>query len=193
MLEFLNNIDVGLFVFLNKINSPLWDQIMWWISGKKEWVPLYLFLIGLIIYKYRWKAILAIFCMAILITLSDQISVHWFKNVFQRFRPSHNPDLKDIIHLVNNKHGGRFGFVSSHAANTFAAATYISLLFKKKYFSWVLFSWATVVSYSRIYLGLHYPGDILFGALLGYILGIAIFRCFNFIMRKWDEYKLKNA
>ena len=188
MIDFLNKLDTQLFIFFNSINSPFWDKIMWWISGSKSWIPLYLIIIIYIIYKFRWKAVITLVIIAILITLSDQISVRLFKDVFQRLRPCHNPALQDIVHLVHNKCGGKYGFVSSHAANTFAIAIFLSRLFKYKYFSIFIILWAAVVSYSRIYLGVHYPFDILGGAILGSVSGWLFYLLHEFSQKKFSKH-----
>jgi len=188
MLEFLGNLDTQLFIFLNSINSSFWDKIMWWISGSKSWIPMYAIIIIYIIYKFRWKAIVSLIFIAIVVTLADQISVHGFKEIFQRLRPCHTPELKDIVHLVNNKCGGKYGFVSSHAANTFAVAFFLSKLFKHKYFSIFIFIWATIVSYSRIYLGVHFPFDVLGGAALGSLIGYLVYLLHNFTLHKLSKH-----
>ncbi|HRW63714.1 MAG TPA: phosphatase PAP2 family protein [Bacteroidales bacterium] len=175
MLEFLKNIDTQLFLFLNSLHSPLSDKLMWWFSGTKFWIPLYLIIVVYMVYKFRWKAVVSLIFIALAVTLADQVSVHAFKNVFMRLRPCHTPELQEIVHLVNNKCGGQYGFVSSHAANTFAVAFFLSRLFKNKGFTYFIFFWASIVSYSRIYLGVHYPLDIIGGAVLGYFIGLAVF------------------
>ena len=184
MLEFLNNIDAQLFIFLNGINSPFWDKLMWWFSGTAFWLPLYAAIVGYIIYKYRWKAIITLIFIAIVVTMADQISVHAFKEVFQRLRPCHTPGLQDIVHKVHNKCGGQYGFVSSHAANTFAIAVFLHRLFKNKGFSIFIFIWASIVSYSRIYMGVHFPFDILGGAILGGLIGYFIFALYTYTLQK---------
>tara|TARA_R110001592_G_scaffold246255_1_gene507945 strand:- start:4748 stop:5164 length:417 start_codon:yes stop_codon:yes gene_type:complete len=124
-----------------------------------------------------------------LIFLSDKISVYFFKEVFMRLRPCHNPEIANLVHIVNDHCGGQFGFVSSHATNTFALAVFVGLLLKKQ-ISWllpILVFWAAVVSYSRVYLGVHYPGDIVGGALLGAIIAKLVFMLLNFLNNKLDK------
>ena len=151
---------------------------MYWISFKWTWIPLYALLLFLIIREYKWRSLLILLFIAILITLSDQLSVHLFKNTVERLRPCHNPEIMESVHLVKEHCGGLYGFVSSHAANSFALAVFlIGFLGRKfKYFTLLILLWAAIISYSRVYLGVHYPGDIIvgaiFGALLGYILQI---------------------
>ena len=180
MIETINQWDTQLFLFLNGLHSPCWDNVMWEISGKLTWLPLYLILLGYIIYRFRWRSLLIMGFIALLITLADQFSVHLFKEVFMRLRPCHNPEIADMVHLVNNHCGGQYGFVSSHAANTFAIASFTSFLLRRRWYGIFIFTWAAVVSYSRIYLGVHYPGDILGGALLGFLLGFLLILAYRY-------------
>jgi len=184
MLEFLDHIDRNLFLFLNGLNSPLWDQVMWWISNRLIWLPLYLIITGWLIYRFKWKVVIILVMVALLITLSDQGSVHLFKEVFKRLRPCHEPEISGLVHLVKGHCGGKYGFISSHAANTFAIATFTLLIIRSKYYSIFIIFWATLVSYSRIYLGIHYPGDVLMGALYGFLIGVLIYRLFLFAEKK---------
>ncbi len=176
MLETLITWDTDLFLFLNGMHSPFWDQVMWLITGTWIWIPLYLFILGWLIRDYRWKASILLIFVVILITLSDQSSVHLFKEVFHRFRPCHDPRVADLVHTVNGKCGGKYGFVSSHAANTFAIAVFSLLLIRNRYYSISIIAWASLVSYSRVYLGVHFPGDIIAGALLGAFVGYIVYK-----------------
>lgn len=175
----LLEIDKEILLFLNGMHSPLMDEIMWFFSRIPVWIPLYVLLIVFIILTFKKKSWLIILFVVLLIACSDQTSVHLFKNVFHRLRPSHEPSLQGLLHFVHNYHGGLYGFISSHASNTFALATFLSLLFRRKWFSWAILIWAGIVSYSRIYLGVHYPGDVVCGALWGVLLAFAFFALYR--------------
>jgi undecaprenyl-diphosphatase len=167
------NIDTELFLFLNGLHADWLDPIMIFISGKLSWTPFYLVLLYLIIKNYKKQSILIIIGIILLIICSDQISSSVFKPLFERPRPCHNEAIKDLVYLPNGHCGGAYGFISSHACNVFALAVFITHVLKKYYskIGWVMFSWATLVAYSRIYMGVHYPGDVLVGAAVGALIG----------------------
>ncbi len=184
----IKEIDTELFLFLNSKHNAFFDVVMFWASHKYFWIPLYVFFLFLA-YKYFGKKLwLVVLAAIILIVLSDQISVHSFKHVFLRYRPCHNLLLQAQIHL-NGGCGGTYGFISSHAANTFALAMFLSLLFKNKikYFGLSIFVWAAFVSYSRIYNGVHYPTDVTVGAIVGMGIGVAVFTIFQKINLRLDQ------
>lgn len=179
MIEFLQHLDTRIFLFLNSYHSPFWDKIMVFISGRIEWLPLYLFLIFWIFYKFRRKGWIILVLTLLVFALSDLGSVHLFKNVFERLRPSRNPELEGLVHIVNGYRGGLYGFVSSHASNTFCLAVFMSLVFRNRWMVIGMMSWAVVVSYSRIYLGVHYPFDVLGGAVWGSLMAILVYGVFR--------------
>ena len=179
MLETIASLDRDLFLFLNGLHADWLDPIMYFISGKVEWIPLYILLIGVIIYKYKWKSIPILLAVGLTFFITDRFTAGFMKPFFERLRPSHNPELAGLIHYINGYKGGIYGFASSHAASTFGLAMILWMTLKKD-FKWIkwLFLWAAVVSYSRIYLGVHYPGDIFVGMIVGLAAGYIVSRIF---------------
>ncbi|MFH0866512.1 MAG: phosphatase PAP2 family protein [Bacteroidota bacterium] len=194
MIETLIGWDKELLLFLNGMHNDFLDFIMFWISEKFIWIPFYLFLFYLVIKNYKLRTIDVLVVVAVLITASDMISVHGFKEVFHRLRPCQDPSMKQLVHIVYNECGGLYSFVSSHATNTFALCFFmICILGKKiKWITPVMIIWASVVSYTRIYLGVHYPFDVLCGAILGILTGLLIGKTFNWYYMKFVLKKLKN-
>jgi len=185
----LERLDQQLFLFLNSINSPFWDKVMHAVSGKLIWAPLYLAIIIYLGLKYKRKFLIILLLIIVAVTLADQFSVQIFKNLVQRLRPCHEPSLEGLVHLVNGECGGEFGFVSSHATNSFNVAL-ISLLFiSKKWYTISIILWAIIVGYSRIYLGVHYPGDVICGSLLGALIGWSIYKLYVLIDNKILQHK----
>lgn len=181
MIHYLNSIDTQLFLFINRLHSPFFDTIMYWLSDKWIWVPFYLLIVFLVVRHYKMKGLLIILAAGIVIALCDQTASHLIKNAVMRLRPSHQPALDGLVHLSKAGPGGLYGFASSHAANTFGLATYMLFMLDKKLnpLKYILFVWAILVTYSRIYNGVHYPGDIIAGAMIGILWGWLIAKLFH--------------
>jgi len=173
ILSGLAEIDSKLFLLLNGMHNRFFDPVMYWASNRWIWVPFYAWVLYRIYKLSGKKTVTIIILTALLIASSDQLSNSIVKNTVQRPRPCHETSLEGKVHLVNNHCGGEYGFVSSHAANCFALFSFLFLLVrsKDKMLIQLLAAWAIVVSYSRIYLGAHYPGDVICGMALGIILG----------------------
>ena len=180
----LENLDRQAFLFLNSMNSPFWDSVMSAVSGVVIWVPLYVAILIWIGIRYKKKFLLILPFIILAATTADFSSVHLFKNVFHRLRPCHDPSLQGMVHLVDCYCGGLYGFVSSHASNSFNVAILSLLVIRKRWFTVFIIIWATVIGYSRIYLGVHYPGDVLCGSLLGALIGWSAYKLFRLTERK---------
>ena len=180
MVECLDSLDRSIFLFLNGMHNDFFDVFMWYVSKTATWSLMLLFLLY-IIFKNNWRlALMVILGIALTITLADQISSGLIKDFIGRFRPTHNPEIESIVHTVNGYKGGLYGFVSSHAANTLGVAVYISLLFRNRYITLFMMLWSLLVAYSRIYLGVHYPGDILGGMIVGVISGFVVYKIYDY-------------
>lgn len=180
-MDHIIQFDRQVFLIINGMHSPFFDFLMFWLSEKYIWVPLYAVLLYLMIRQNPGRWWLILISIALLVTVTDQISVKAFKDVFLRLRPCHEPLLEGMVRILNNHCGGKYGFISSHAANTFGFAVFGGLMLRKR-FGWVLpamLVWAGIISYSRIYLGVHYPGDVLVGGVVGALIGWAVFRLYK--------------
>lgn len=181
MLQFILDLDTDLFLFLNQFNTPLFDELMHALSKSIVLMSLILALImTLLIYSYQKKSWLFILFIIINFGMTDAISSRVFKPTFKRLRPCKIEILKPIIHTYGNCYGGKYGFVSSHAANTLGIAILLALFLKKKFW-WItiFYPYSFIVSYSRIYLGKHYPLDLLGGWVLALICSLLSFWLFK--------------
>jgi undecaprenyl-diphosphatase len=178
----IKKIDQHFFLFLNSYHTDVWDKVAYWVSDQFFWVPLYIFLIYLLTRVLQKKTWIILLLMAILITLCDQISSTLIRPWVQRLRPCEDPDIQHVVHIVGH-YVGKYGFISSHATNTFALAMLLWLLLREHDRSiFLLFFWATGVSYARVYGGVHYPGDIVIGALTGIFLAWLIYRFYIYLL-----------
>ena len=194
MLEHLNSIDQQLFLFLNGMHNSFFDFIMYWASNRFVWIPLYVFFLVVLVKTYRKLLPVILILIAAMITASDQISSGLVKNSVQRVRPCHDPEIKSQVHLVNGHCGGTYGFYSSHASNSAALAIFLLIILRAasrktgtqsvvsmKLLMSLLLGYGLLVSYSRIYLGVHYPGDVITGIIAGSILSFIFAQIFILI------------
>lgn len=189
MLEKIIEKDIALFLYFNSKHNAMWDQVMYWVTDRLFWIPLYMAIVIFVILKYKRNAWVILLSIAVLILLADQISSGLLKPWVERLRPCHEPQLQGLVHLVRGC-GGKYGFVSSHAANTFALVTFLGLVLRKRIkviYIGLLFAWACLVSYSRIYVGVHYPLDVFGGGCLGILLAYSLFKLISYF---WNVDKL---
>ncbi|MCQ2310974.1 MAG: phosphatase PAP2 family protein [Paludibacteraceae bacterium] len=176
-MEQLLHIDQTWLVAINNWHAPWADTLMWIVSGKATWLPLYAVLVGLLWWRCGWKKTLVMLAgFGVAVGLSDYISSGIIKHWVCRPRPTHEPALEGLLHIVNNYRGGHYGFVSSHAANTMSCALLFSLIWKNWKATLPLMLWVAMNCYSRMYLGVHYPGDIVGGLIVGTIMAVIVYR-----------------
>lgn len=177
MLETLQQVDQDVFLTLNGISSSFWDHFMWLFTSKLTWVPLYAALLYVIWKNFNLAAfIITVVAVVLIITFADQVCATLIRPAVARMRPSNpNNPISQFVYLVNEKRGGRYGFPSCHAANTFALAFTMMFMLKNIALNAFFFSWATINSYSRIYIGVHYPGDLIAGLIVGLIGAFLIY------------------
>ena len=192
-MEYFADIDSQLFLFLNGLHADWLDPIMIAITKMWVWLPIYLFLVYLTIKQYGKRCWMIFLAVGLVVLCSDQLSSHVCKPVFQRLRPCYNIDFQELIYLPKGIAGGHYGFVSSHAANTFAIGTFLTAALRKntKWIGWLLFMWAFLSSYSRIYIGYHYPGDILCGAVLGTLIGLIVWKLYQILEKRLEKKNLE--
>ena len=188
MLEQLLHIDTEILLAINGWHAPWADTLMWIISAKATWIPLYLLLIGMLVLRYRKPAmtsvkwlqrvpacVVMIVVIAMAVGAADFIASGILKDLVARPRPTRVPELEEVLHLVNGYKSGRYGFVSSHAANTMAVALLFSLIWRNKIATVGLMLWVAANCYSRMYLGVHYPTDILGGLMVGALVAVVVY------------------
>ncbi|WP_343485777.1 phosphatase PAP2 family protein [Allomuricauda sp. d1] len=187
MIEKLVQWDRETFLYLNGLGTETWDAFWMFITDSITSIPLYAVLLFLT-YRYLGlkKTGLIIMAVVLLITNTDQLS-NFFKYGVQRLRPCHDPEISDVMRLVKSYCGGKFAYFSAHAANSFAVASFFTFLFGKKYKILVSFLvlWACIVAYSRIYIGVHFPLDVLTGALVGGFFGWLYYKLYIFAAQKF--------
>jgi len=180
----INQLDIQLFLRLNSIHNDYFDPIMAWISGRNSWFPMYAIIIGTLIWRYKTRSIGMLLVIVFSVIISDQVCSSILKPLIHRLRPCHEPSIQNMVHIVGNC-GGQFGFCSSHAANTFALATCLFFLIGKEFPRVLYFYiWAIIISYSRIYVGVHYPLDVLSGAGIGVLSALSCYKIHHYFLLK---------
>lgn len=182
----LSDIDARLLLIVNGARSPFFDSVMWCISGRWIWVPFYAVLAYLLFRRMSWKrASICLVTIGLIILAADQTCATLIRPEIGRLRPANlNNPLSSFVHVVNGYRGGRYGFPSCHAANTFALAVFMSLVIRHKWFTVMMFSWAFIVSYSRMYLGVHYFGDLFCGATIGSLFAVLFYYLQNYLFKR---------
>ncbi len=187
----MNELDSEILLKINSWHNAFFDTWMWNYSQKWTWLGLYILLTGYIIYRYRRNSFWILLAVGAAFGLADYGS-HELKHIFLRPRPTHNPQIADLIHTVNGYQGGQYGFPSSHACDSFAVATLISLIDKDKILTLTMILWATLNAYSRMYLGVHYLGDILTGTLLGITIATLCYLPLHYTKKDESEIRPHN-
>lgn len=184
MIEYLDTIDQQLFLQLNGVHASYFDTFMYNVSSRLAWLLILVaFLISLRNKGWR-QACVAILAVALTVLIADQVASGIIKHAVERLRPSHNPALASAIHVVGNG-GGLYGFVSSHAANSFGVAIVLGLMMRSRPVMVSLMAWAVLQCYSRIYIGVHYPGDILGGTIVGLLAGWLVYSLWMVVQRRY--------
>lgn len=178
----MQEIDSNILLWINGHYSDWSDALLWTVSASRTWIPLYILLVVLLAWRFRnWRVVLMLLAaFGIAVGMSDFLCSGVLKPLVCRLRPTHEPAL-DPLHLVNGYIGGRYGFCSSHAANTMACALLFSLIYRTKTATACLMAWVAVICYSRMYLGAHYPSDILAGLLIGAAAALLVYAA----VRRW--------
>ena len=202
-MDYLIHIDQQWLLAINGWHSEWADILMWYISKSTTWLPLYALLVGLIVYRFgilspslcregrRGSSLLRVLIIlagfAVAVGVSDFVSSGIIKPWVCRLRPTHEPALAGMLHLVNGYTGGMYGFVSSHAANTMACALLFALLYRNKYATVGLMLWVALNCYSRMYLGVHYPADIIGGLAIGAMVATLTYGMVRRLVERVDE------
>ena len=186
-MEEIIQFDKQLLLMLNGSDSSYLDQVVLILTNGLTWIPLYVSLLFLVVKNnHNWRTILLIvagagLCVLMAGTLDDEI----VKPLVARWRPTHDPQIGSLVDVVNDYRGGRYGFFSAHASNTFSIALFFSLLVRYRWLTVGLVSYSLVNCWTRLYLGVHYPGDILVGLLWGTVTAISVYSLFRFVNGRW--------
>ncbi len=185
MIEYLNDIDADALLAVNGLHDLFQDAFWWMVSAKWSSLLMVLALVWILLRQNRRHALLVLAILVLAVLMADQVSSGLIKHLVERLRPTHDPSLESMVHVINGYRGGLYGFVSSHAANFFAVSTFLSLVMRQRWVAFSLFTWALLQCYSRMYLGVHYPGDILGGIVVGVLAGWLVWCIMRWIQHRW--------
>lgn len=185
MLDYLIDIDTDTLLAVNGLHNTFQDAFWWMVSAKWSSLLLLLALFWMLMRQNRRHALLALVMIALAVLVADQVASGIIKHLVERLRPTQDPSLSNMVHIVNGYRGGRYGFVSSHAANFMAIATLLTFITRQRLVLFSLVTWTLLQCYSRMYLGVHYPGDILGGLIVGALAGWLVWCLMRWIQRRW--------
>ena len=168
-IQSLDHTDQNVLLYLNGFHNTFWDYFMSAFTGKAIWVPMYASILYVLLKNFNWKVTLCcLVAIALTITFADQVCANIIRPIVERPRPSNQASpIADLVHIVNGRRGGGFGFPSCHASNSFGLAFFLLFLFRNRWLNIFICIWAATNCYTRIYLGLHYPGDLIVGSVIG--------------------------
>lgn len=193
MLEWILSFEKDLFFVINGSHTYFTDCVMWLFSGSIIWVPIIIFLIFSLVYKKKWEEWLPLLIAIILLfVFCDQFSSNLIKPLFARSRPTHYPGIMEHVRTLYGYVGGQYGFISGHATNAFGFVSFTALIFRNRVYSVSIFIWALIMAYSRVYLGVHFISDVVFGAISGILIGYMIFKLYAITMKKISQIKGTN-
>jgi undecaprenyl-diphosphatase len=186
MIDYLMDIDADALLAVNGLHDLFQDAFWWFVTAKWSSALLVLALLWILLHQNRRHALLVLVMLALAVLVADQVSSGLIKHLVERLRPTHDPSLESMVHVINGYRGGLYGFVSSHAANFSAIAMLVSLVMRHRLVTISMFGWALLQCYSRMYLGVHYPGDIIGGLAVGMLAGWLVWLLMRWIQHRFN-------
>ena len=186
MIEYLNDIDADALLAVNGFHDVFQDAFWWLVTAKWSSALILLALVWILLHQNRRHALLVMAMLVLAVLVADQVASGLIKQLVERLRPTHDPSLESMVHVINGYRGGLYGFVSSHAANFSAVAILVSLVMRCRFVTVSMFGWTLLQCYSRMYLGVHYPGDIIGGLVVGMLAGWLVWLLMRWIQHRFN-------